>query len=917
MALKDLQVNIGADTSGFNRGVKDVQKGVKDVKSGVGGMGKSLASLRIKAVAVAASITAMAVATVKLMKAYAGLRNSVQRTNELFRESNKYIEYFANNTARAFGMSETTAYQYAMTYGNLFKGITKSTEENAKVTIAMMKASAVIASKTGRTMEDVNERIRSGILGNTEAIEDLGINVPIAMIKTTKAFKQIADGRSWESLTYQEQQQIRVLAILQQSTSQYGDSVSQISGMSLPRLGQAFKDLMSYAGMFVTKALQPIINALGMIVHAATAALKSLSNMLGWDLAGGVKPAAEAIQNGAVGFGDMSDDAKSTSKAVKEIRKNLMGFDELNVLAPPDTGSGDTTGLGGVGSSTAFDGLAMPEFKEMSMPEIDTSNIEKLVGAFAPVKASLEGLKTALEPLKNFAAQGLQDFYEKFLRPVGAWAMGEGIPRFIDSISNGISNINWENINKSLSDLWDALSPFAINIGEGLLWFWDEVITPLGEWVMNDVVPAFLDLLTAAIETANSAIDVLKPLGKWLWDKFLKPLGKWTEGLVVSIIEDVTKALTGVSDWISDHKTEVETLAILVGSFAAAWGLVNIAMGVWSVIGAIATTVTTAFGAAVAFLTSPIGLVVLAIAAIIAIIVICIKYWDEIKAAAVSVWESIKEAWNTMVEWFSDLFEAAWTAIKMAWKAVVEFFQGIWDGIVGVFSGIGDWFKDIFQKAWDGIKAIWDKVVAYYTGIWDGIKLVFSVIGTWFKQKFTDAWNGIKAVFSGVGTFFSGIWDTIKSKFSSIGTSIGDTVGEAFKTVVNAILTFAEDKINGFIGAINTAIGVINNIPGVNINTLSMLDIPKLARGGLATAPTLAVVGDNKNARIDPEVIAPLSKLEDMIGNKIMQAMQFKMQPAGAGGYGGDITVQCILDDREIGRAVVKYQDRQMIKGGR
>lgn len=42
--------------------------------------------------------------------------------------------------------------------------------------------------------------------------------------------------------------------------------------------------------------------------------------------------------------------------------------------------------------------------------------------------------------------------------------------------------------------------------------------------------------------------------------------------------------------------------------------------------------------------------------------------------------------------------------------------------------------------------------------------------------------------------------------------------------------------------------------------------IPKLAKGGLAYAPTMAMVGDNKNASVDPEVIAPLSKLKSMLG---------------------------------------------------
>ncbi len=41
--------------------------------------------------------------------------------------------------------------------------------------------------------------------------------------------------------------------------------------------------------------------------------------------------------------------------------------------------------------------------------------------------------------------------------------------------------------------------------------------------------------------------------------------------------------------------------------------------------------------------------------------------------------------------------------------------------------------------------------------------------------------------------------------------------------------------------------------------------IPHLATGGLAYGPTLAVVGDNKNARSDPEVVSPLSKLQSIL----------------------------------------------------
>ncbi len=47
--------------------------------------------------------------------------------------------------------------------------------------------------------------------------------------------------------------------------------------------------------------------------------------------------------------------------------------------------------------------------------------------------------------------------------------------------------------------------------------------------------------------------------------------------------------------------------------------------------------------------------------------------------------------------------------------------------------------------------------------------------------------------------------------------------------------------------------------PGLYANIHKKREL--IAEGGLATGPTMALVGDNRNARVDPEVIAPLSKL--------------------------------------------------------
>ena len=61
--------------------------------------------------------------------------------------------------------------------------------------------------------------------------------------------------------------------------------------------------------------------------------------------------------------------------------------------------------------------------------------------------------------------------------------------------------------------------------------------------------------------------------------------------------------LSDIGDWISENKPLVEDLTLVLGSFALAWGLVTAAVGLWNIVGAIATGVTTAFGLAIAFLT--------------------------------------------------------------------------------------------------------------------------------------------------------------------------------------------------------------------------------------------------------------------------------------------------------------------------
>ena len=174
-------------------------------------------------------------------------------------------------------MSKAAATEYAATYGNLFKNITTSARQNANVTAEMLRGSAVVASKTGRTVEDVMSRIRSGLLGNTEAIEDLGINVNVAMLEVTDAFKQIADGRSWEKLTFYEQQQIRTLAILEQIQKNYGTEVAQANALVASSFSGSLRDLSVAFGQLAAIGITPTLKGLTWLIKGVTGVTESIA----------------------------------------------------------------------------------------------------------------------------------------------------------------------------------------------------------------------------------------------------------------------------------------------------------------------------------------------------------------------------------------------------------------------------------------------------------------------------------------------------------------------------------------------------------------------------------------------------------------------------------------------------------------
>lgn len=284
---------------------------------------------------------------------------SVQRLVDIYGSASDSVGNFIDANARALGMSKAAAASFSSVYGNLFS-VWADQATNAELTNRYLNMTAVVASKTGRTVEDVQERVRSGLLGNTEAIEDLGVFVNVKTIEMTDAFQRMADGKSWEQLDAYTQQQIRSMAILEQATAKYGDEVADTSATIRNQYRAAYEDFQNSWGTIVNQILIPVLQILTQIFNIATAGLNALSGR-----SGKILEYAEGLADNSDKTAENIKEQTDNQKALnKEMKKTLAGFDDIQILSAntaDNTSGGLDSGLQGLGGDfggTAPDGSA-------------------------------------------------------------------------------------------------------------------------------------------------------------------------------------------------------------------------------------------------------------------------------------------------------------------------------------------------------------------------------------------------------------------------------------------------------------------------------------------------------------------------------------------------------------------------------
>lgn len=164
----------------------------------------------------------------------------------------------------------------------------------------------------------------------------------------------------------------------------------------------------------------------------------------------------------------------------------------------------------------------------------------------------------------------------------------------------------------------------------------------------------------------------------------------------------------------------------------------------------------------------------------------------------------------------------------------------------------------------------WDTVKAKATELWASFSEKFPAIA----EVFTSAFERIKSIANDVKTVFANIIDFVKNVFAGEWSAAWENVKNAFGAAFSALTGLVKLPFNGVISTVNAAIKSINDAVGkVSVPdwvpiwggksfTFNIPEIPQLAEGGIATKPTMAMIGEGGES----EAVLPLSKLKSMLG---------------------------------------------------
>lgn len=776
---------------------------------------------------------------------------------------------WAKDAMTNFGLSETSAKKYMGVYGQMSSAMGITGQAALDMSEKVTGLTGDVASFYNISNDEAYTKLKSIWTGETESLKDLGV------VMTQTNLDQYALnnglGKTTAKMTQQEQALLRYQYVTSTLANASGDFVkTQDSWANQTRvLTLRFEQLKATLGQGFIALFTPIIKGVNTCLIGLQKLADGFTTFVGALTGTDISSSTSGIANDLVSMGSDASDVASNvggigdaaTDTAKQIEKSLAGFDQINKLSEPTTDSSSSSG--GTGTTSTGTGIS-------SGVSADTASASSAVSQFA------ETVKKALEPLKA---------------------------------------ISFDNLISALGNLKKAAEPLTDKLFAGLSWAYYNIFVPLATWTIQDLLPAFVNLLAGALTVLNSALDALQPLWQWAWDSFLAPLAKWTGGVIVDVLDLLTKALYGVSGWIDNNQGTFDAMVVTLGLFAGAWKAIDLLEFITNAGGAVGlfNTLTKAIKACT----------IEKVKDKVETLKICALY---AKDFAVGVAQSIKALVQSAAQWIVStaskvadtaatvahtaatwLATAATTAFGVAMTVLTSPITLVIAALVALGVGIYELVKhwDVVKQAagacWDWIVGKWNAAGTWFSGIWQQIQGAFAgfdsflqgIFNTDFSKSFGaigDIVNGffrncsnifrdVKQVFSGLIEFVTGIfsgnwsqaWSGIVSAFGGIFNGIIDIAKSPINMIIgliNGMINGIESGINGISSKVNSlSFNVPDWVPGIggkhfgfNLPRVNMGNVPYLAQGGYveANTPQLAMIGDNRH---QGEVVAPEDKI--------------------------------------------------------
>lgn len=768
-----------------------------------------------------------------------------------------------------------------------------------------LQATADSAAYYDRNLEETAESLKSFLKGNYANDAALGISCTET---TRNAAANKLYGKSFKDLS-EAQKQLTLLQMVKDAnklSGAMGQAAREADGWEnvTGNLKEAWKQFQAVIGQPILKAATAVVkkltSALQVLTEYAKTASQAIAKVFNWDMSdvsSDVQVTADNMNNVADNADDSATNIQKTAKAAEKLKKAVAGFDQLNILSSSDDDSSSSNEPETSANSTS-DALNMPDtskaesgvdriankidgLKEKLSGLYKSSGLSKAVDNFRKqfdkidfkqIGKNFQSIFTDLQPIARASLSGVQKITQSKLALIGTLfgGLARTAGNHIQTLSGGVAQ--W--LSKDKGRIASYITEITGNVSAGI-----------------DNITAFTGTL---FDTYNESLDRMRPQTQKAISTLLSGFTTFV-GSLGEMISGAFETATGVAArWAADNSELIGT------AFDNVQQIVNDCMnGIGQVFEDVGNDIS--------------------------------NWWN---GDGKEVWESFCNVIGDLGEIFLDVFNK-W--IMPVWNTFTGILQSAWDNCIRpVLQGIGNTltrlWKQIIEPLWKNvIKPIIDRIVNVEAKrlekVLGQIKNAFTTVFTTIKsivQKFLAAINNLIDFVTHV---FKGEWDKawndIKSCFANSFGAIGELAKGTFNLLIDcvntvwaAIYDFVAGIVNGFGGILEKIGSALGQDWGFSMPSEPSY-IPHLAKGGLVKAPTLAMVGDNKGASHDPEVVSPLSKLESMLHSNDPEIIRLLMKIIALLEHDENVYQNNIyLDSEVIERKLVKVRKRKQRRYG-